>query len=151
DLDRDRLDHLAVAARFHDVGKIGVRDDVLLFPGRLDEAKRAAMHAHSELGERLFLATGRDDAVPVAAIIRSHHETFDDSGYPVGLAGSAITLDARSQSVADRYEARTSLRPSRAPLGAHAATAVLDGESGHKIHPDEFRDLQVLLRRHSHL
>src|SRR5690606_38719102 len=110
DLDRDRLDHLAVAARFHDVGKIGVRDDVLLFPGRLDEAKRAAMHAHSELADRLFLAMWPDDAVPVVAIIRSHHATFDGSGYPDGQAGTAIHLEARILSVADRYDALTSLR-----------------------------------------
>jgi Response regulator containing a CheY-like receiver domain and an HD-GYP domain len=67
DLDRDRLDHLAVAARFHDIGKIGVRDDVLLYPGRLDAARRQRMRLHPELGERLFRATERDDAAQVAA------------------------------------------------------------------------------------
>jgi len=151
DLDRDRLDHLAVAARFHDIGKIGVRDDVLLYPGRLDAARRQRMRLHPELGERLFRATERDDAAQVARLIRHHHEAYDGSGYPDGLAGTAIPLEARILSVADRYDALTSLRPYRAPLGAHAAMAVLDGESGHKIDPDVFRELQVLLRRHSHL
>jgi len=151
DLDRERLTHLALAARFHDIGKIGVRDDVLLYPGRLDAARRQRMRLHPELGERLFRATERDDAAQVARLIRHHHEAYDGSGYPDGLAGTAIPLEARILSVADRYDALTSLRPYRAPLGAHAAMAVLDGESGHKIDPDVFRELQVLLRRHSHL
>jgi HD-GYP domain len=151
DLDRERLTHLALAARFHDIGKIGVRDDVLLYPGRLDAARRQRMRLHPELGERLFRATERDDAAQVARLIRHHHEAYDGSGYPDGLAGTAIPLEARILSVADRYDALTSLRPYRAPLGAHAAMAVLDGESGRKIDPDVFRELQVLLRRHSHL
>ena len=146
DLDRERLDHLALAARFHDVGKIGVRDDVLLHPGRLDPPRRAQMDAHAEMGEQLFLATGRDDAGAVARLIRHHHEAFDGSGYPDGLAGAQIPLEARILTVADGYDAMTSKRPYRLPMPPHTALHVLADESGLRIDPEVYRQLRTVLR-----
>jgi HD-GYP domain-containing protein (c-di-GMP phosphodiesterase class II) len=147
DLDRERLTHLALAARFHDIGKIGVRDNVLLYPGRLDPTQRARMMAHPVLGQELFLATGREDASAVGKLIRHHHEAFDGSGYPDGLAGEAIPLEARILGVADGYDAMTSLRPYRKPMAAGAAMGVLEREQGGRIDPEVFRQLQAVLRR----
>lgn len=73
-LPEERLEHLVLAARFHDVGKIGIRDDVLLYPGKLDEDKRSVMRTHPDRGAALFNATGREDAQQVATLIRHHHE-----------------------------------------------------------------------------
>ena len=69
------------------------------------------MRLHPELGERLFRATERDDAAQVAHLIRHHHEAYDGSGYPDGLAGEAIPLEARILAAADGYDAMTSDRP----------------------------------------
>ncbi|WP_447730123.1 HD-GYP domain-containing protein [Pseudoxanthomonas suwonensis] len=147
DLGQARLGHLALAARFHDIGKIGVRDDVLLYPGRLDEARRRRMRLHPELGEQLFRATERDDAMEVAGLIRHHHEAFDGSGYPDGLAGAAIPLEARILAVADAYDAMTSDRPYRPALSSKAAMAALADERGRRIDPEAYRQLEAVLRR----
>jgi HD-GYP domain len=147
DLDRERLAHLALAARFHDIGKIGVRDDVLLYPGRLDAARRQRMRLHPELGERLFRATERDDAAQVARLIRHHHEAYDGSGYPDGLAGDAIPLEARILAAADGYDAMTSDRPYRPALPARAALEALAAERGRRIDPEVYRQLEAVLRR----
>ncbi|MGV8959568.1 MAG: HD-GYP domain-containing protein [Stenotrophomonas sp.] len=79
----ERLAHLPLAARFHDVGKIGIRDNGLLHPGRLCEEQMELMRTHPERGAPLFAATGRRDADAVARLIRHHHEAYDGSGYPV--------------------------------------------------------------------
>lgn len=146
DLGQARLGHLALAARFHDIGKIGVRDDVLLYPGRLDEARRQRMRLHPELGEQLFRATERDDAMEVAGLIRHHHEAFDGSGDPDGLAGAAIPLEARILAVADAYDAMISDRPYRPALSSKAAMAALADERGRRIDPEAYRQLEAVLR-----
>src|SRR5690606_13581358 len=103
----ERLEHLVLAARFHDVGKIGIRDDVLLYPGRLDEGKRLIMRTHPDRGAALFSATGRDDAQQVATLIRHHHEAWDGSGYPHGLQGEEIPMESRILTIVDSYDAMT--------------------------------------------
>lgn len=146
DLDAVRLGHLALAARFHDAGKIGVRDEVLLHPGQLDAPAREDMRMHAVFGERLFLATGREDAADVARLIRHHHEAFDGSGYPDGLAGEAIPLEVRILSVADGYDAMTSARPYRGAMPSKRAMETLAGERGQRIDPEVYRQLQAVLR-----
>lgn len=140
DLDSDQLHHLALAARFHDVGKIGVRDDVLLHPGRLDELKMDAMRTHPERGQRLFLATGRSDATAVGRLIRHHHECFDGTGYPDGLQGSDIPMESRILTIADGFDAMTSARPYRDAMPYARAMQILNEEQGRLIDPDIFRE-----------
>lgn len=94
DLEPAQLEQLELAAHFHDVGKIGVPDRVLLHPGTVPDDDWPAIRAHSELGERIFLASGHAHASEVATLIRHHHEAMDGSGYPDGLAGDAIPLGA---------------------------------------------------------
>ncbi len=141
-----RLGHLALAARFHDVGKIGIRDDVLLHPGRLDEPRMEKMRTHPERGARLFAATGRDDAATVARLILHHHEAWDGSGYPHGLQGEDIPLEARILTIADSYDALTSHRPYRGPLRSDDALAILDRERRRLIDPRLFGEFRGLLR-----
>ncbi|MGX9719453.1 HD-GYP domain-containing protein [Stenotrophomonas acidaminiphila] len=141
-----RLEQLALAARFHDVGKIGIRDDVLLHPGRLDEARMRKMRTHPERGARLFAATGRDDAAAVARLILHHHEAWDGSGYPHGLQGEDIPLEARILGIVDGYDALTSQRPYRGPLDADDALAVLDREKHRRIDARLFGEFRGLLR-----
>ena len=80
DLEPAQLEQLELAAHFHDVGKIGVPDRVLLHPGTVPDDDWPAIRAHSELGERIFLASGHAHAAEVATLIRHHHEAMDGSG-----------------------------------------------------------------------
>lgn len=135
DMDEMDLSDLLLAARFHDVGKIGIPDMVLLKPGRLDEAERAIMRTHSERGQRVFLATGRPDARRVGLLIRQHHEAWDGSGYPDGLAGKAIEPGARMLAIVDGYDAMTTTRPYRVAMEHERAMAILREESGSRLDP----------------
>jgi putative two-component system response regulator len=111
----------------HDVGKIGVPDAVLLKTTRLDAAEFAQMQAHTTIGERLCgeLRSLR----PVRAIVRSHHERLDGSGYPDGLRGDAIPLTAQIVGIVDAYDAMTTTRPYRAALGEARACDELERDA----------------------
>jgi putative two-component system response regulator len=102
---------LYLAAPMHDIGKIAVGDAILLKPGKLSPEERAVMEQHTTCGYRL-LADGQSDLVRAAADIAwCHHERWDGSGYPRGLAGADIPLFARIAAVADVFDALTSERP----------------------------------------
>lgn len=111
-LPHDMTDEVSLAARIHDLGKIGIRDNVLLKPARLEEDEFCHMMEHPEIGARLtaFLPEFRAGST----YIRHHHEKWDGSGYPEGLKGTAIPLGARIIAVADTYDAITSTRTYRA-------------------------------------
>jgi len=141
----DRLSHLAVwlgerlglkdedlkslrrAGYLHDIGKIGIPDRILHKPGPLDPQEWVVMRSHVEIGVRICapLRTLR----PVLPIIRHHHERWDGSGYPDGLAGEAIPFLARVFQVVDVYDALTSDRPYRKALPSEEALAVLQQET----------------------
>lgn len=129
------LQHLAVAARFHDIGKLGIPDAVLHKPGRLDAQEMELMRSHPLRGERVFLATGRGDAAPVARLIRQHHEAWDGSGYPDGLCGEQIELGARILSLVDGYDAMITDRPYRAGMPHAQVMRTLAAEVGTRLDP----------------
>lgn len=134
-MDSDALDTLAMAARFHDIGKIGIPDAILRKPGRLEPEEMAVMRTHPLRGERVFLATGRADAPDVARIIRQHHEAWDGSGYPDGLQGEQIPLGARVLAVIDGYDAMITDRPYRAGMPMDKTLATLQHEAGTRLDP----------------
>ncbi|HXG39438.1 MAG TPA: HD-GYP domain-containing protein, partial [Candidatus Limnocylindrales bacterium] len=119
-LDDGLVDLIGLAARVHDLGKMGVRDAVLLKPTRLASDEEERMREHPEIGARILSRYGlyRDGA----ALVRAHHERWDGTGYPDGLAGEQIPLGARVIAVADAFDAMTSDRPYRAAL--HPLTAI---------------------------
>lgn len=110
-LDADMQEALLIAAPMHDVGKLGTPDHILLKPGRLDADEFEIMKQHASIGYEIL----KDSASPymqlAATIALSHHEKFDGSGYPRGLAGEAIPLVGRIVAVADVFDALTSSRP----------------------------------------
>ena len=117
----------------HDVGKIGVRDQVLLKPGRLDEQEWCEMRRHPEISSYIL---GELDIPEIAKdMARSHHERFDGKGYPDGLVGEAIPLAARILSVADTLDAMTSDRPYRKALSFETALDELRRNSGSQFCP----------------
>ena len=146
DMEADQLEQLELAAHFHDVGKIGVPDRLLLHTGPVTDEDWPAIQAHSALGERIFLASGHRHATRVATLIRHHHEAIDGSGYPDGLAGDAIPLGARLLRVADSYDAMTTRRPYADGRSHDAAMRILHAEQEGKIDPDVFRVFERLMR-----
>ena len=140
------MELLELAAHFHDIGKIGIPDRILHYPGRLSDEDRAVMKAHPELGEKIFLASHHPDAVAVARIIRHHHEAMDGSGYPDGLRGEAIPLAARILRVADSYDAIVSRRAYKDSLDHEEAMRLLRPEVGDKIDPEVFAQFEALMQ-----
>lgn len=112
----------------HDVGKIGIPDSILLKPGRLTQDEYQQIKEHPLIGDRLCgeLRSLRQ----VRPIVRHHHERLDGSGYPRGLKGDAILLDARILAIADVVEAMSSHRPYRPGLGIEPALAEISKGAG---------------------
>ena len=126
---RDAED-LLHAAPMHDVGKIGIPDHILRKPGQLTAEEWAVMRSHATIGADII---GQHDSgvLHIAAkIARSHHEKWDGSGYPDGLAGEAIPLEARIVAIADVFDALTSVRPYKAAWSVEDAVALLEREAG---------------------
>jgi diguanylate cyclase (GGDEF)-like protein len=122
-----RADRIGLAGMLHDLGKIGISDRVLTKPGPLDEAEWAQMRTHPQIGARLL---SRPELGDLRSWILAHHERPDGRGYPFGLAGDAIPLEARILAAADAYEAMTADRVYRRALGEHAAREELIAGSG---------------------
>jgi response regulator RpfG family c-di-GMP phosphodiesterase len=134
-LDADNQHYIKLAAELHDVGKIGVREAVLLKPARLDADEYDHLMQHMAIGARI-LDPLLKNAPQVIDIVRSHHEHYDGSGLPDSLAKDAIPLPARVVSLADAFDAMTSVRPYRAAMSPQAALEEIDRCTGRQFDPD---------------
>lgn len=132
-MDGERLRGLCVAAEVHDVGKIHVPIEILSRPGRLTDGEFALVKEHAESGYQIL--KGIAFPWPVARIARQHHEKLDGSGYPLGLSGDDILLEARILCVADVVEAMASDRPYRPALGVDAALEEVTRHRGRLFDP----------------
>jgi diguanylate cyclase (GGDEF)-like protein/putative nucleotidyltransferase with HDIG domain len=121
-LDDETVEQVRLAGLLHDLGKIAIPDRILQKPGKLDPDELRIMREHAELGYRLLEGLG---VSPVDRWIRHHHEWWDGSGYPLGLAGEDIPLGSRIILVADAFDAMTSDRVYRAAGTASDAVAEL--------------------------
>ena len=128
------LSDLCLFAQFHDVGKIGIMNSILLKPGKLTEEELKEMQGHSEIGHRIARST--PDLRPIADLILKHHEWWNGEGYPLGLAGTAIPLACRILAIADAYDAMTSDRPYRKAIGHEEAVAELRRYAGIQFDPE---------------
>ncbi len=128
------LSILAQGALLHDIGKIGVPDDILLKEGPLTDDQWASMCKHPDIGRRIL------QSVPFLAeadeIVQAHHEKYDGSGYPRRLAGEEIPLGARVFAVADMFDALTSERPYRQALQFEEAKRKIETLSGTQFDPE---------------
>jgi putative nucleotidyltransferase with HDIG domain len=132
-LSRDQLHVVCLGALFHDLGKATVPESILEKPGELSETEREIVQAHSVAGAEI--ATRSQLLWRAALAIRHHHEWYDGSGYPDGLAGEEIPLEARIVAVADMYEALTTARPYRDALDPDLAMVMIRAESGSHLDP----------------
>ncbi len=123
------------ASPFHDIGKIGIPDKILLKPGRLDEEEFNVMKTHPLIGYEILKKTTSKYLQSGSIIALSHHEKFDGSGYPKGLLGNDIPIEGRIVAVADVFDALTSKRPYKEPWSFDKALAFLQEESGKHFDP----------------
>jgi putative nucleotidyltransferase with HDIG domain len=124
---------LEMAAYLHDIGKIGVKEEILLKPGRLDDGEMAQMRHHPLIGANILKPVAFPWAI--TPVVRHHHEAYDGTGYPAGLKGEEIPLLARILTVADSYEAMTADRPYRAGREPIAALEELRKCAGTQFDP----------------
>lgn len=144
-LAEERIEDLRFAALVHDIGKIGVRDDILLNPGKLTPQEMAAMRLHPETAAAILASI--PGAAHIADIVLSHHERIDGNGYPRGIGGGQIPQEARILSVADVYCALTEERPYNAGTRLTPAQAVLfcEGQCGLALDPAPVLVLRQLI------
>ncbi len=126
--DAKQIDTIYLAGLLHDVGKIGIDDDVLRKPGKLTDAEYEHIKTHAEIGHRILSDIKQlDDVLPA---VRYHHEQWNGKGYPLGLAGEQIPLLARIVAVADAFDAMGSDRPYRPGMPDEKLDAVLRDGAG---------------------
>jgi diguanylate cyclase (GGDEF)-like protein len=138
----DRLEHIRIAGLLHDVGKIGVSDAILQKLGPLTESERSELEIHVTVGHSILSSAELHEE---AFWVLHHHERFDGSGYPGGLAGTAIPLESRIVAVADAFEAMTGARPYRETLTSEEALAELVRNSGSQFDPECVRAVGEVL------
>lgn len=128
-----QIERTRTAGLLHDVGKLGVADDVLHKPGSLDHAEYSHIQQHARIGQQIVSRVGGLRCV--ALIVGQHHERWDGAGYPDQLRGEQIRPEARLVAIADVYDAMTTARPYRGALPEDDVLAHLEREAGHQFDP----------------
>lgn len=123
---------IQIAGLLHDIGKIGIPDDILLKSDTLSGEERNRIMEHPLIGEKILSSIGFDGIVEIMA---THHENIDGSGYPRGLAGESIPKAGRILAIADTYDALCSQRPYKPPIAEHQIREIMNGMAGNKLDP----------------
>lgn len=134
--DDAQCDLMLNASPMHDVGKIGIPDAILLKPGPFEPEEWEIMKTHATIGAHLLAGDDSELLSMAREIARTHHEKWDGSGYPEGLAGEAIPMAGRIAAVADVFDALTSRRPYKEPWSVEAAVDLIRTSSGSHFDPD---------------
>jgi putative nucleotidyltransferase with HDIG domain len=132
-LAREDVEVLRFAGLLHDIGKVGLSEEILLKPSRLTEEEMEQVRRHAEIGASIVEQL--DFLHSVTPVIRHHHERWDGQGYPRGLAGKDIPLLARILAVADAFDVMTSERPYRRRLSYADARRELEAGAGSQFDP----------------
>lgn len=127
------LNELELLATLHDIGKIGVNDQILNKPGKLTPEEWTLMRKHTEIGYKIAMAS--PELISIADYILTHHERWDGGGYPQGLSGEAIPLISRILAVVDAYDAMTQDRAYRKAMSKEAAVIEIRNNSGKQFDP----------------
>ena len=141
DFDEDRLESLGYGALLHDIGMIGIGNEILQKKSPLSPEENQCIRTHPLIGVKIV--EGVDFFTDKIPVIRHHHEHFDGSGYPDGLSGEAIPLEARIILVTDAFDAMTSLRPHHRPIAFEDALEELEKGKGKQFDP---KIVEIFLR-----
>ena len=126
-------DQIELFSPLHDIGKVGIPDQILLAPRKLTDEEFSIMRTHTTLGYQIL--AGRSTLEMAAEIARFHHERYDGKGYPEGVGGGAIPISARITALADVYDALTSERPYKRAWPHEEAQALIESEAGSHFDP----------------
>jgi putative two-component system response regulator len=145
-LDADLVENVRLAGRLHDIGKIGIREDILNKPGALTAEEYAHVQEHVRIGMKILAPLSH---IPEALeFIHDHHERFDGSGYPRGRVGSEISIGGRILAACDAFDAMTSRRAYREAFDQQTTIGRLETDVGRLLDPEVFAALQsVVVRR----
>jgi putative two-component system response regulator len=135
-LEPERCELLRLASQLHDLGKIGIPDEILRKTGPLSAVERTVMERHPQIGHRILRESPSPLLQAAATIAVSHHERWDGAGYPFGLSGESIPTDGRIVAVVDVFDALTAARPYRPAYSAEEAAAMMAGGHGVQFDPD---------------
>jgi two-component system response regulator RpfG len=135
-LDNDHCNHIRRAAPMHDIGKIGIPDNILLKPGGLTPSEREIMETHTTIGHNILQGSKSPYLNLGATIALSHHEWFDGTGYPHGLKGQKIPIEARIVAVADVLDALTTSRPYKSSWSMEDSLDLIKKTAGTHFDPD---------------
>ncbi len=145
-LNEEQMVILTLAAGFHDIGKIGIPDHILLKPSRLEADEYEIIKTHPQIGANILRSLGNPLLDDVANCILHHHEFWDGSGYPHGLRGQEIPLISRIIAVVDVYDAMTTTRTYRTGSTQLAALEAIQRESATHFCPETVDVLTVLFK-----
>jgi putative two-component system response regulator len=126
---------IRLASAMHDLGKVGLPDRILLKRGALTDEERREMQGHTTIGHTILGGSNSGLLKVAARIALTHHERFDGSGYPQGLAGDEIPVEGRITAIADVFDALTSARPYRPAFSVEEATLMMRRERGRQFDP----------------
>ena len=155
-MDSERCDQIRLASVMHDVGKIGISDQVLLKPGKLTDEEFAHIKTHPEIGHRILSGSTSPLLELGATIALSHHEKVDGSGYPRRLAGDSIPIEGRIAAVADVFDALTSHRVYRPAWTVERSVELIERDRGTHFDPivvdlflSSIEDVLAIKERHA--
>lgn len=146
---------LRLSAPMHDVGKLGIPDDILHKPGKLEPEERKVMETHTLIGANIMARAGNEVMRWSRTIALGHHEKWDGSGYPQRIAGESIPLTCQLTAIADVYDALSSRRPYKEPFPEEKVLAIFREDRGRAFRPslvdllfdrlDRFREIRTRL------
>ena len=132
----EEVQNIQYAAPMHDVGKIGIPDNILMKPGKLTDEEFDFMKTHTTIGAKILVDSKAEILQLAQQIAISHHEKWNGRGYPQGLAGDTIPLAARIVGLTDVFDALTSKRPYKDPFPVEVALDIIKKERGEHFDPD---------------
>lgn len=149
-LDKTQIKILRISAAFHDIGKIGIPDNVLLKPAHFDEKEWEIMKSHSIKSEELVKSMHFENSEIIASTVKHHHEYYNGEGYPDKLKGQEIPIYSRIISLADSYDAMASPRPYHDKRSHNEIMSILESENGIKHEPKLLTIFKEIIEKSKH-